>query len=398
VRLLFTCIGATGHFHPLALLARTAQAAGHEVAFASGGAFCPTIEASGFAAYPAGFDYAGRPLDVWFPQLRTLTGNDYIHFVAQEVRVQTQARHMVPDVLRLANTTYRPDLIVRDAAEYGGCIAAEVLGVPHASVRTAYSPSSFARRYMVGTNLSDLRLEYGLPSDPEVNMPFRYLHLACEPPGFSPPDEPPAPTSHILQPAVFDRPCGETLADWVSRMPARPTVCATLGTFMNCSTDVFSTILSGLRDEAINLVVLVGYDVDPAQFGPQTDNVHIARYIPLSLLLPWCDLVIAHAGFSTLVTTLANGLASVLIPLGADQPENARSAARLGVALVVDSTQRTPQAVRATVRKLLADASYRARARELRDATARLPTTDHALALLERLAAEGRPLTTTSTA
>ncbi len=53
------------------------------------------------------------------------------------------------------------------------------------------------------------------------------------------------------------------------------------------------------------------------------------KYTPLSLLLPHCDLVISHAGFGTLSTTLMHGLPSLLIPLGADPPENAE--ARLGV-------------------------------------------------------------------
>jgi MGT family glycosyltransferase len=391
VRLLFTCVGAAGHFNPLVQVARLASAAGHEVAFATGAAFCPTVEAAGFRAYPAGFDYAGLPLDTWFPQLHTLSGDAYNRFIAREVRVRTQARQMVADLLRLNEATYRPDLVVRDAAEYGGCVAAEILGVPHASVRTACTPSSFARRFLVAFELAELRGAYGLAQDPEVEMPFRYLHLACQPPEFSPPDELPAPTSHALQPAVFDRPCGEDLPDWVTRLPDRPTICATLGTFMNRSADVFGAILRGLRDEAVNLIVLVGRDVDVAQFGPQPENVHLLHYIPLSLLLPWCDLVISHAGFGTLVTTLVNGLPSVLIPLGADQPENARTCARVGVARIM-TTRPAPEEIRAIVGEVLADSDYRLRAQHIRDEMALLPGPAHALTLLERLAVERRPI------
>lgn len=222
-------------------------------------------------------------------------------------------------------------------------------------------------------------------------MPFRYLHLACQPPEFSPPDEAPAPTSHALQPAVFDRPSGEDLPEWVTHLPNRPTICATLGTFMNRSVDVFDAVLRGLRDEPVNLIVLVGRDVDVAQFGPQPPNVHLLQYVPLSLLLPWCDLVLSHAGFSTLVTTLVNGLPSVLIPLGADQPENARTCARIGVARMMTSRP-APAEMRAAVRDVLADSRYRQRAENIRDEMAMLPGPMHALTLLERLAAERRPI------
>ncbi len=393
MHLLFTCIGATGHFHPLVQLARYALASGHQVVFATGAAFCPVVEAAGFRAIAAGFDYAGAPLDDWFPQLRALHGDDYRRFVARSVRVQAQARRMVPDLLRFGEQGYHPDLVVRDAAEYGGCLAAEVWGVPHASVRTAYSPSSFGRRHVVGPDLADLRRAYNLPADDALEMPFRYLHLAGEPPDFWPLDDPPAPTSHLFRPAIFDRPGSEDLPRWVAELPKRPTVCVTLGTHMNRSTETFEAVLTGLRAEALNLVVLVGRNIDPAHFGSQPDNVYIARYVPLSLLLPRCDLVLSHAGFSTLVTTLDNGLPSVLIPLGADQPDNARSCARLGVARVLEAHERGAGAIQAAVQGVLSNPQYRARAEGVRDSMRRLPAAAHALALVERLASEGRPLT-----
>jgi Erythromycin biosynthesis protein CIII-like, N-terminal domain len=43
------------------------------------------------------------------------------------------AGRMVPDLLAIARE-WEPDLIVREGMELGGCIAAERLGIPHASV------------------------------------------------------------------------------------------------------------------------------------------------------------------------------------------------------------------------------------------------------------------------
>ena len=71
MRVLFTTLPATGHFHPLVPIAR-ATAAGHDVAFASPASFCPTVEAVGFPCVPAGFDRQGVPIDVLFPELLTL--------------------------------------------------------------------------------------------------------------------------------------------------------------------------------------------------------------------------------------------------------------------------------------------------------------------------------------
>jgi UDP:flavonoid glycosyltransferase YjiC (YdhE family) len=297
----------------------------------------------------------------------------------------------VPDVLALA-VTWPPDLVVRDASEYGGCVAAEVLGIPHASVRTAVTPSSHAGRRLVAEELADLRAAHSLPPDPATAMPFRYLHLACEPPGLWPPEDPPAPTSHLLRPEPFDRSGDEGLPDWVAGLGDAPTVCATLGTFMNRSTEVFQAILGGLRGEATNLILAIGRDQDPGQFGPQPANVRIARYIPLSLLLPRCALVVCQAGFSTAVSALRQGLPLVMLPLGADQPLVARQMARLGAGPVLGPQERTPKAIRDAVRAVLTDPAYRANAERARDAMAALPGPEHAVTLLERLAAARQPI------
>ena len=64
----------------------------------------------------------------------------------------------------------------------------------------------------------------------------------------------------------------------------------------------------------------------------------------------------------------------------------------LGVGLVVGPDERTPAAIRAAVRAVLADPAYRRNAEGLGDQMAVLPGMDHAVALLERLAREKQPL------
>ena len=136
----------------------------------------------------------------------------------------------------------------------------------------------------------------------------------------------------------------------------------------------------------------IGRDQDPAQFGPQPDNVHIERYIPQDLLFPHCDLVITHAGFSTVAEALAHGVPLVPIPIDADQPLNAERCAALGVADVIEHHQRTPDAIRSAVRTVLGDPSYRRNAEQVRQEIAQLPRPEHAAALLERLAADKQAL------
>ncbi|HEX5547917.1 MAG TPA: nucleotide disphospho-sugar-binding domain-containing protein, partial [Ktedonobacterales bacterium] len=166
-----------------------------------------------------------------------------------------------------------------------------------------------------------------------------------------------------------------------------------LGTaFASSLREVFARVIAGLRDLPINLIVTVGRRLDPADFGEMPANVHIERYIPQSLILPCCDLVITHGGSGSVMGALAHGVPLALIPLNADQPLNAERCVALGVGRVIGMGDITPEAARDAVAEMLANPSYRRQAELVRDEVAGLPGPEYAIALLERLAAERQPL------
>ena len=398
MRFLFTTLAGSGHFHPLVPAARALELAGHAVCFATAPELHGSVERSGFRALAAGFDRHRDGSDESFAQLQAglealpLDGPARTVFRIRNLFGGLYAERMVPDLLAIADE-WRPDVIVREVAEFGGCVAAEVLGIPHASVRSNTMLSTYSERHLVAEQMDRLRATYGLAPDPDTAMLFRYLHLAFEPSRFHDPALPLAPTAHLLRPEPFGDSGGEGLPHWVAQLPDRPTVYATLGTVFNSRTPgLFEAILDGLRDEPINLVLTIGRDRDPDEFGPQPDNVHVERYVPQRLLLPYCDLVITHAGFGTVCAALSLGLPMVAIPIDADQPINAKRCAALGAGEVLGYQQRTPETIRNTVRTVLDNPSYQANAEQIRDETSTLPGPEHAVTLLERLAAQQQPL------
>ena len=131
----------------------------------------------------------------------------------------------------------------------------------------------------------------------------------------------------------------------------------------------------------------VGRDQDPAQFGPQPANVHVERYVPQTLLFPRCSLVVSHAGSGTIMAALAEGLPMVVVPIAADQPENAERCAVLGVAQVLPADDLSPETARRAVLDVLAEQSYRRAAAGMRDEINALPGPAFAVGLLEDLVA-----------
>ena len=159
--------------------------------------------------------------------------------------------------------TGEPTSIVREAAEYGGCLAAEVLGLPHAAVRTDSGSSSYADRFLVGPSLDANRAAVGLAADPDVvdavPLPAAVVcparHRRARRGRRRPRRTGSAPSC---------RPNGDDVSAWLDGPPDQPTVYATLGTVYN-QAELLSMIIDGLAGEPLNLIVTVGPDQDPAR-------------------------------------------------------------------------------------------------------------------------------------
>lgn len=170
MRILFTTLPHAGHLHPLVPLAHAAAAAGHAVAFACAASFMPAVEVAGFRAFPAGYDACGQSREMLFPALHTLTDAERADWMGPYIFIGIYGATMVPDLLALSRH-WPPDVIVRDSAEFAGCVAAETLGLPHASVRTSAPSAAYARRSRYREALAPLRARSGLPPTPTTRCP-----------------------------------------------------------------------------------------------------------------------------------------------------------------------------------------------------------------------------------
>jgi MGT family glycosyltransferase len=163
-----------------------------------------------------------------------------------------------------------------------------------------------------------------------------------------------------------------------------------MGTAYNRLPGIFESILEGLGNEPITLIVTTGRDRDPASFGPQRSNVHIERYVPQSLLFPFCDVAVTHGGSGTVLTALGNGLPMVIVPVSADQPDNARRCEQIGVAQVIWPTHRSPATFRDAVAEVLHNPRYKHIAEGLRAEMEQLPAPETVVSWLEELLIQHR--------
>jgi UDP:flavonoid glycosyltransferase YjiC (YdhE family) len=404
MRTLFAALGsAGGHLLPLLPFAQALRAAGHAVTFA-----LPTVadqpplaqrlvRAAGFPAVPL------PPREPNEAALRRL-GIDPARLGATErdphlLRSLFLGHHLEPQAEALiALARQEPlDLLVWGDGLFPAAVAAERLGVPHACVQVfvtgliAYH-ARFALREPLAARLDQLRAAHGLRPDPDLSAPYRHLVLAQFPPSLLAPDQPALPTRVAIRPAPTATPDAAAVPAWLRSLPPRGAarrVYVTFGTLLRPEDGVplLRAILDGLADEPVRVIVTVGPQTDPAALGEPPPNAHVEQYVPQEALLPACDLVVFHGGSGTLLGVIEHGLPMVVVPVRADQPENGEAAARAGAAVVLAPAEVTPARVRAAVRATLGGPGYRARARRLQAELRGLPAMEHAVRLLESLAA-----------
>lgn len=384
MRILCTCVPGYGHFHPMVPLSQALQAAGHEVAFATEARFCGRVERAGFPVFPAGLGPG-----IVFQRTLALPGapglgpGDAWRFGAQ-MFAAVAAPAKVPDLLA-AIEAWRPRLVVSDVTDFAGPVAAASAGIPHAahSLGPAF-PLDLHR--LAGELAAPLWQEHGLVPQPLGGM-FTTAYLDISPPSLQAADlAEVAGALHPLRPVPFDAVAGETLPGWVDELAPQPTVYVTLGTLDNDAPDVFRAVLHGLREEPLNVIVTVGPNGDPEELGTQPANVRVERYVPQSLLLPRCDVVVAHGGSGTTLAALARGLPLLLLPQGANQFSNAERCAGLGVGIRLLPGEVAPGAVHGAVRALLDQPHYRERAGDVAGEIERMPAPHAVVPLLEALA------------
>ncbi len=395
LKVVCTCLPGYGHFHPILALATAIAERGHEVVFATAKEFCPRIEEMGFATFPAGIsldtqlERAGATID---EATMSPSRERFVAFVPKMlagVAAPPRATDLVP-FLR----DWKPDILVHEETELGGPLAAAAVGIPWAGQSVGIMrPLAMAR--LAGQTLEPLAREWGVEMGPFGGL-FRYVYLDVCPPSLQSGEIDQVGVAHPMQnvhfPGAPDDRDQLSIPDWVDKLDRdRPTVYVSLGTIFNQDRTIFSTILAGLSAEPLNIIVTLGPGADTSALGPQPDHIHVEAFIPQSLILPRCDVVVNQGG-TAILSILGHGLPLLVLPQGANQFHNADACVSKGVGRRLLPGEVDPASVRREVRLLLDDPGYSARARAVADEIRAMPGPEQGAVLVERLAAERSPL------
>lgn len=338
MRILFTSYPLHGHVNPMLPLAVAAGRAGHEVAFATGADMAFVLQQWGLDVWPVGPTHADVAASMP-PSPRYFTES-----------ATQRARDLVPRAAEWA-----PDLIVADEFELAGPVAAATSGA-RLVIHGLGLMIPFPIWASLESEVAALHEGWGVDAGAARVRAAPYLELA--PPALRPGGERIWETTQPLRPSPGPAAAGEQLPAAFDALPYPDTIHLTLGTLFHERPEVLETAIDGLRELDANLVVTSGPGADTTRFGPQPDHVLIEPYLPHSLLLPRCRLVVSQGGAGIMFGALSHGLPHLMLPQGADQFMNADACTRAGAALAIGPDDFTATAVAEAAKRLLNEPGF----------------------------------------
>ena len=276
--------------------------------------------------------------------------------------------------LREACEEWRPDVVVRDPNEYGSALAAEMDGIPHARVAIGLASTEELGMGIAAGAIDAIRQAEGLPADPDADRLRRAPYLSLFPPTL---DEGAQPDTRRFRDPAWDEPRGRA-ARLVAGPRDEPLVYVTFGSVAGSfpqALPVYGVAMRAVAELPVRVLLTVGRELDLDALPPAPENVRIERWVPQQDVLGHAAAALVHGGSGSTLGALAAGVPLVVMPLFADQPQNARRVAEVGAGVAVepnrDDVDATVAPLREAIRAVLDDPSYGQRARALADELAR---------------------------
>jgi UDP:flavonoid glycosyltransferase YjiC (YdhE family) len=365
VRVLFASTRGAGHFNPLVPFIESGLRAGHEVMVAGPPSLAETVEGAGYRFWPGAAPPEDELGPVW-ARVPTVSPEEANEIVVGEIFGRLNVRAMLPS-LRAAVDEWRPDLVIREQSEFASAIAAEAGGVAHARLGVSLAAMDAYSLRVAGAALEGQHA--GI-----AEAIWRSPYLTLFPASLEDPEAEQPPDTHRFR-APGEPVSGKPLPDWWDG-DERPLVYVSFGSVAGgipMAGAAYAAALAAAAELPARVLLTVGHELDLSTLGPAPPSAHVERWVPQADVFGHASAVVTHGGSGTTLGALAAGLPLVVVPLFADQPDNARRVAAVGAGLMVE-----PAGVRVGIETVLAEAKFTRAAQRVAQEIAWLPPTDAA--------------------
>ena len=392
MRVLASTTAGSGHFGPLIPFCVACRDAGHDVRVAAPASFASAVEGAGFEHAPFA-DVASEVMGPIFGRLPDLPVEEAHATVIGEIFGRLDAQAALPGVMAVIDD-WRPDLVVREPAEFASLVAAERAGIAQVQVAIGMVGLHEAAWPILSEPLAELSVLAGLPADRALATMVRTPELTFVPAtldeqfdGQDRWDASERGPRWRFRDVTWHGKVGALPPPWGD--PQHPLVYVTFGSVTGSLAPfaaMYAATLAALADAPIRVLMTTGSAGDPAALEPWPANAHVERWWPQADVMAHAAAVVGHGGFGTTMMALAAGVPQVVVPLFAlDQTVNAERVAGAGAGIHLDGGPRAAAELPAAVAAAVSDPAYRAGAAAIAAEMAALPDTTAAVPILERL-------------
>ena len=146
---------------------------------------------------------------------------------------------------------------------------------------------------------------------------------------------------------------------------------------------VLRAALEGLADESVRVIATTNRRGGCSRPAVPA-NARLVDWLSYARTMPFCDVVVCHAGHGTVCRALTSGVPLVACPAEGDMAENAARVAWTGAGVSLPRRLATARGIRLATRTVLADPAYARRAANLADWAQRFDGREIAANELER--------------
>ncbi len=386
MRVLVSTTGGVGHILPVIPLALELQRQGHDVVWATASGSCSIVEGVGIATSPAGLTpversqrfFQGQPNAFDVPPRERRP-------VAFAGLFAATAAPVMMDALIPLFETFRPDLVVHETSELASTPLATSKDVP--SVNVAFSGGLPGPVLAAGrVAAAPLWTRFGLEVPGDLGL---YVHAYLHPFAAALGQRPPGATVHDLQPRTVEGPSSDC-PDWLESVGTeRPFVYATYGT-EDSPRAPWAAIVGALAAVDVDAIVTVGRGVELDPLRAMVANLppgrlRIEQYVPQPILMERAAVVISHGGAGTMLAAGVAGVPQIVMPVAADQFDNADAFVAAGVAVALGDGERDQATLANRLRWILENGELGERSAALARGFGEMATPEaiaHRLALL----------------
>ena len=357
-RFLFVVPPLTGHVNPTVSVARVLQARGHDVAWAAHPGTVKKLLPDGARIFAMPEVANPGHVESVVDRAKAVRGAAALKLLWEDFLIPL-ARSMLP-ALDVAVTEFSPSVMICDQQAVAGGLVARRRNVPWATFATTSAgvvdPLAGLPQVKAWFDalIASLETDCGLPHhgemSPQLVVAFTTDAMVGSLDRFP---------SHyrFVGPSISDRP-ESTPFPW-ERLANSRRLLISMGTVNALASGRFyATAVEALRDEPEQMIIAApDLEAPPAAIAQS--------YVPQLALLPKLDAVICHGGHNTTCEALANGLPLVIAPIKDDQPIVADQVVAAGAGIRVKFGRVQAPELRAAVRRILDEPSFREAARRI---------------------------------